>query len=406
MFVDFDHVFNQSSPVPIPKELVDYYNHQLPEGLRYQEKGGILSVVDENSNEKRIGKMVAIPSDDQRKILGENATFLDAIQLMNNSQTPLRIVPQDGETISFNDKEIKKNQMIINPCGNVDKAETIMYIQPVPFSKLNPTHLKNERYEMVLNIFRVPNNSVHVIKIESEKDKPLILFASIDTKSKTSNISITYNLSNAHTIRELVICLSIYNSFFEGKAFIDDEPIPQKKDFHGDPIDKQSLQFWEKVLQIEELLGLCFVPPSEDVQNEDVYLVEQLFQSLKNGIPTRNAGRLYSFQGKWELIDESKIMEIINNTVDFSYRIKSTITLLGQTFELYCFVGIFDAFVVDCIVHDDEFRIKIEDTSENKPSYVSTMYFLNGESSEEYLSDFDKAIENLKTAKSVLDYID
>ena len=60
----------------------------------------------------------------------------------------------------------------------------------------------------------------------------------------------------------------------------------------------------------------------------------------------------------------------------------------------------------DCSNTNDSFKIKIKDSDEQSPSYVSKMFFLNDESIEEYLSNFDKAIETLKKAKSVLEYLD
>lgn len=406
MFVDFDSVFHRSSPIPVPNGLVEYYSRQLPPDLEYVEDHGFLTVRAKDSSEKRIGNIVFDLSEEQKQILGESCSFQDIIRLMNNSQTPIRLIPKDGTIITYNEHDIPINSLVKRPFGNEDGPITELWLQPQPFPPAFTTNIKNDKCGIDLLMERVPNNSVDLIRIESERDKPLVLHASIDTKSGASNLTVTYNLRNAHTIKDLVESLSLYNSLFEGSAFLDGIPIPKDKERYGDPINKKSLQFWEKVLRIEELLDLCFVPPSEDVQDEDVYLVEQIFQSLINYIPTRSVGQVKTLQGKLVSVNKAVLKDMLNKTVDFSYSINSTINLLGQSFKLFCFVGIFGALVDDCSNDDDSFKIKIKDSDEQSPSFVSKMFFLNEESIEEYLSDFDKAIESLKKAKSVLEYLD
>ena len=405
MFVDFDNVFNRKTSFSIPQSLVEYYSAQLPDGLVYKEEDGILYIVDQNSSEKHIGKVIPELTAEIKKGLGDHTSFSDLMQLLYNSQQSICLSPQDGESLTFNDKEIRINQMIISPFKN--NEVTKLYITPPPFPPPKTVRIKNDKYEEELHIKRIPNNSVNVIMVESEKDKPLFFHASIDTEnSKNSNLSFKYNLSNAHTIRDLAVSLSLYNSLFEGTAFFDGAPIPKDRKVQGVPINKQSLQFWEKVLKIEDLLELRFVPPSEDVQNEDVYLVEQLYQSLINKTPTRSLGQVNTLQGKWKSVDEKTFKSMPNTITNFSYSINSTISLFDQSFNLFCFVGIFGVLVEDCSIDNDSFFIKMKDPDGKRRSYMSVMYFLNEESVEDYLSNYDKAIEALEDAKSVLEFLD
>ncbi|MBQ7598413.1 MAG: hypothetical protein IJU56_07525 [Clostridia bacterium] len=406
MFVDFDNVFHNDSGISIPRPLVDYYSNQLPEGLIYEEEDGFLVAKGENSNETRIGKIAFAPSPEQKKVLGENATFQDAIFLMNNSQQPLRIVAQDGETITFNQKTIGLDQMMINPCGNSDNSKNHFFIKPVPFPDPVPMHLKNDKYEMILRLSRVPNNSIHVIKAESEKDKPLVLRLSIDTKTHISNVTIAYNLGCVQTVQELVECLSLFYSFFNGTAFIDGQIVPVSETLPEKMPDEKNIHFWEKVLELERVLNLQFVPPVDDVSEEDVFLIEQLFQSLINKTPTRNVGRINGFRGQIEEIHEVGMKEVINKPVEFTYNTESNIQLFGQSFDLCSFVGIFNVCLLDYRINGDEIEVEFRDENKSKQSFMSTMYFLTKEQLVDYQNDYTVAIERLKNSKSVLEYID
>jgi hypothetical protein len=219
-------------------------------------------------------------------------------------------------------------------------------------------------------------------------------------------VSLSYNLRCIHSIQELVECLSLFYSLFNGTAFIDGHRVPVSENLPENMPDEKNIHFWEKVLELESVLCVQFVPPADDVSEEDVNLIEQLFQSLINKKPTRNVGRLSGFRGQIEGIHEDGLKEAINKPVEFAYNTVSNIQLFGQSFDLYSFVGIFNVSLVDFKINDDEIEVDFRYESKSKQSFMSSMYFLTKEQLDDYQNDYEAAIKRMKNCKSVLEYID
>ena len=409
MFVDFNRVFNSKpqTELRIPDAMVEHLNSKLPRGVKYKaDDNGNCEIVSDFGS-MTIGGLILVPTDEHKKILGKNFTYDDVLNYSYNAQKPIPIKLKKDGFILLNGEEFPIERIRYNPYYPVSYVSGTMYMYPHPFP--NPVSLEVgcDNYSRELTFNRVPNESIHISAFESQKNQPLYVRYFLDENNHTIDFSISFNLSNAKTIRDIVESTFIYNAFIDGHGLFCGHPLGTDVDTSKiKKYDVDSMIFWEKVFLIEETLGINFKPPQEDVDFSTICKIEELYQNLINKRPIRDNKKIESLDGEWEMCSDKDVTESIGKSIYFEFQATSRIALFDVDIELPCVIGIFDATLSNYTVKGSKYKLSLAHLSEEKHMYTSSLHFRTEEELQEYMAgDHNERINLLCVAKTTQEYL-
>ena len=413
MFVSFNKVFNKKpqSQTEVPQAMLDHMNSQLPKGVKYiSSDDGRCTIISEDGS-FTLGGIVFRPTEEQKEILGKNYTYEDVLEYFYNAQKKMPLELKRDGYITVNGQEIPIEQMSYNPM-----LPSVKYVSgsffafpqkfPPPFSLT--VGVADGTYSRTLTVSRIPNESVNVAIFQSKENEPLMIKYSIDEKNHKLNMNVTFNLKYAKTIRDIVESTMIYNAYLSGNALLNGAPLDIiTYDVTATRFDLKSALFWEKVLKVEECLGVSFVPPMDDVKNDDILFVEELYQNLINHVPIRDTQKLTSIGGNWDFNDANRdIKDSVGLAIFFQFNSIVDAELFGVKFSLPILTGVCNARIKEINLKEEKPKLVLEDESEEKKQYMCTMFFLSEEEMDAYtamgINEMVKIFETAKTAREYL----
>ena len=409
MFVDFNRVFSgkPQTELKVPDAMVEHLSSQLPLGVRYRatDDGNCEIIADGES--VNVGGLVLVPTDEQKKVLGKKFTFDDVLKYSYNAQKPIPMKLKKDGYIILNGQEIPIERIHYNPYNPVKIVSGKLFMYPHQFSEPFSLSIGCEKYSRQLIFKRVPYESVNIAAFESQSEQPLMVKYLVDEDERRIDFNISFNLSYANTVRDIVESTSIYNAFAEGKGLFGGKPLITDIDVSKvKKYDPESLLFWEKVLIIEERLNVGFEPPQEDVDFKTICLMETLYQNLIKGVPIRENKKVDVLKGEQVKGDNDQIKTSVGESVFFEFQASTHISLLGVEIDLPCVVAICDSKITNYTVEDKKYKLSLDHLSEDKHMYTSTLLFENEEALLAYMNESrDERIAALCNAKTVQEYL-
>lgn len=410
MFVDFNRVFKNKTQtqLSVPNVFIDYMNRSLPTGVKYVIDSDGHCVITSTTESCNIGGFKFVPTEEQKKILGKNFTHQDILDYFYNIQKPIPLVLDKDGYILLNGQEFPVEKMAFNPFAPIKYISGSFHMYPQKFPEPFPIKIGCNKYERILLVKRIPNDSVSIAAFESDKEAPFYIQYFIDSKKQTLKLNVSFNISKAKTIRDIVESTSIYNAFLDGKGTFLGRALDVKLDSSSSKrFDDNSILFWEKVLQIEEHLATSFVPPQEDVDFDTICLVEQLYQNLINRLPTRSRKLINSIDGNWDFNSPQKgIKDAIGHPIFFECEVTSRIELFGAILELPTLLCIFNSVLKEYPQKGKKQKLIFVDESEEKKRYISGMCFKTEGKLKEYKTiNHNKMITLFHDAKMPHEYL-
>ena len=409
MFVNFDEIFNDDpkSQFNIPSEYINYLNKGLPEGLKYAiDKYGNYVIIPEG-NEIKIGGIKMIPNEEQKKVLGSKYTLDDILEYAYNSQQLIEIQPIEPGFIQINDEKISIDKLIGNPLKPIKVTSGKAYMIPPKFEQEIKIKLGDGKYERMVPVKRIPNNSINILSYESKKDEPLKINYCFDKNANNLKMNISFDLNYAKRIRDIVETVSIYNAFVEGKGYIGGNLLELKmNNKQYKKYDEKSALFWEKVLKVESELDVVFIPPRENLEYDKILEIEELYQSLVLKRPFKSRTHINTIDYRIDLNKKDEMEENINKTLLFQFNATYTGSILGCDVNLQALIMAFNSKILKIEKNKQTASITIGDESEEKKRYSSVMYFKNSEQIEKFKERLNnETIEIFRNAKSAHQYL-
>ena len=410
MFIDFNKVFNNKpqTQISVPSALVSYLNKSVPDGVKYVvDKEGNCVITSEKESYS-IGGFIFQPTEEQLKILGKNYTHEDVTNYFYNIQKPIPLKLKKEGYILLNGQEFPIDKMAYNPLAPIKYVCGSFCMYPHPFPEPFTINVGCEKYSRELLVTRVPNDSVTVAAFESNSNDPLYIKYFLDKEKHSLKMSLSFNLKNAKSIRDIVESTMIYNAYMDGKGTLMGHPLNSTLTGDGaNRYDDNSALFWEKVLKIEEYLGVNFKPSEDDVEFNTICIVEQLYQNLINKIPTRDKQIINSIDGNWDFTSMDKdINESIGQPIFFEFEAKTHVELFGVKIEFPALLGIFNAVLSEYTTKGKKQKLVLADESPEKQRYTAIMCFKTEDELKTFKnSDHDKVITLFHDAKLPQDYI-
>lgn len=409
MFVDFDEIFNDDpkSQFNIPLRYIEYLNEGLPQGLKYTiDKDGNY-VISPEENEMKISGIKMLLTEEQKKVLGRDYKFQDILDYAYNSQQKIEIQPIEPGYIRINEQKISIDKLVENPLKPIKVIEGKAYMFPPKFDQKIEIKLGDEKYERVISVIRVPNNSVKVLSFESKKTEPLKVNYSFDKSTNDLKMNISFDLNYAKTIRDIVESVYIYNAFIDGKGYINGKLLESKMNNNQyKKYDEKSALFWEKVLKVEAELGTEFTPPKENLEYNKILEIEELYQSLVLKRPFKSRTLIDTIDYKTDLDKRDEMEKYINKTLRFQFNATYTGEILGCKVNLQALIIAFYSKILKIEKNKQNATIILGDETEEKKRYSSVMYFKDNKQIEKFKEQLDdETMEAFRNAKSANQYL-
>lgn len=269
------------------------------------------------------------------------------------------------------------------------------------------------RYERKLTMHQEPYLSLDKMRFKSEDKQPLQLEVITSADNGGGTITANLRLKYADTIRDIVESIFIFNDIADGKAKLDRHTF--QCGFSKGSIQKfntKTAAFWEKVLQVEEYLGIHFMVPKGDTEYTEICDVEWLYRNLICNLPIRKNQRLASVSGAFGFNINDEGLKELENKGDLFFRYQTTceMNLFGQKIKLPALCGMFNSAVKKIEkLNNGKVRIYFKDKGPNEPSYTSVLCFKDEDSlimfEDEKRKDgsLEKALEDAKLVDEYLD---
>ena len=352
--------------------------------------------------------MTLEPTDQQKEILGDDFSFDDIMNLSYNSQKPVPVKLKNDKYVNINGTDIPIEQLSYNPFKPYELVIDSTYIYPFPFPPAFTIKIGNENTKIELSIKRIPNNSLDTMAFKSDDSKCLSIIYYLNPDIHFFSMTMNISLDKATSVQEIIESIEVYNAFIEGKGYIFDSVIHARLDKkNASRYDDEALEFWKKVKKLEDTLGVVFDPHGNELEFNDVCDIEEIYQNLINKAPIRRNTSINSITSKWEVQKDGIVEDTLGKPIYFEFDGRSTVKLFAQEIELPCIVGIFNAVLSRYEKNEatNECTIFLENESDEKQMYTSTLRFLNKEELLKYKAETKDRIVQFRDAKKRHEYL-
>lgn len=408
MFVDFNNVFGKKTQkeMPIPQSLLEHMSNSLPDGLKYEAlSDGSCHIIAESGNVS-ISGLVFKPTPEQKSIIGDNYTYDDVMKFSYNSQQAICFESKTPGTIIINGNSVPAEKFFVKPFSPIEVKKSSFYIRPSAFPEPFSVEVASPKYKRTLNIHQVANPSVDISKYESDTNEPLVLTYYMNSSTKTVSLTTSLKLNNARTIQDIVEAVSIYNAFIDGNACIAGTTMHRgATNGEENKFNEESIVFWEKVMALEKILGVSFVPPKNDIDYKTMCLIEQLHQSLVHQKSTRESQRTTSISGDWASDMDRQLDGNIGKKQFMIFAGAQEQELLGADFVVYLIAGQCNAVISKYTVSHGKYTIEFGDLDADNPFFTAVRYFKTKDEMESIIKNNIPFEDEMLNAVAVSNFI-
>lgn len=406
MFVSFDKAFKQKENQNIiPDTVLEYLNRQLDSpDLRYvSDENGHCVITSTNGKYKLSGIAFELPAE-MKKILGETPSINDIQEYSYNSQKTIPIKLLEEGYIRLNGKKIRIENLNFDPFNEVHYVTGSLYAHPPKMDEKIEISISGSTEEILLKFRRIPDNSLDWIVFKSENGKPIHFLIKINKRENKMIYSISYDLKKVKNLKEAIKVADIYNAFASGEGKMNNIPITIDSGEKGEKeFTEEQILFWKKMMSLEEKIGTCLNPFSEDVTNLDIYTGEVLYRTLVCKTPVRIQENIVSIEGTGN-IKTMKENFGIQKPIAFYFEDYSKAILFGTEVQLRSIKALYNCIISELQENDGTFKIVLKDESDEKQKYTVAMYFFSDEELEAYKQEHN-IVEEFKDAKRAMEYL-
>lgn len=331
----------------------------------------------------------------------EKLTMEDLIDYSYNSQRPLTLKPLKNFQQFINNEKIDNNEFIISKDIIADPIPEKLVIFPEKMNKSIKLKIGNGEASYVYTFIQKPIDSLTKKRFVTSPNSKLLIDYEIDNERIKFNIEIN-KLQNT-TIKEYLETLIFMQSLFNKGMYINDTYIKGSKG-KDEKYEKREklIDLWNKVYQIEKILGLRFTITNDLLDKKDLDNILLLYKSFIENKALRINKKINTLSFSYENIPEWFIKDVKENkerNLCLEYSEKYSFNLLGEKIDVLKLKSYFNLFV-DEVENSEETKkihLILKENDENK-TYESVQLFKNEHGLEKFFSNKDHLTE-LQNAK-------
>ena len=326
----------------------------------------------------------------------EKLTMEDLIDYSYNSQRPLTLKPLKNFQQFINNEKIDNNEFIISKDIIADPIPEKLVIFPEKMNKSIKLKIGNGEASYVYTFIQKPIDSLTKKRFVTSPNSKLLIDYEIDNERIKFNIEIN-KLQNT-TIKEYLETLIFMQSLFNKGMYINDTYIKGSKG-KDEKYEKREklIDLWNKVYQIEKILGLRFTITNDLLDKKDLDNILLLYKSFIENKALRINKKINTLSFSYENIPEWFIKDVKENkerNLCLEYSEKYNFNLLGEKIDVLKLKSYFNLFI-DEIENSEETKkihLILKENDENK-TYESVQLFKNEHDLEKFFSKKDHLTE-------------
>lgn len=385
MFSNFKDAFIRKPQftVKTPDAVLETISKGLPEGFRYVHDHDGLCRLECDGVLNITPKRYAFP--EEAKAVFEkkqNVTIQDALHYAYNSQTRIELLPDEDDCYTVNGEKIKRSEFVTAPLKGLEFTEGHLYIFPPSFPAPFPIELSGNGYSLTVMMQRQPMNSFSEMKFQSVGESAIELTYIINTEPGNT-MQFNIKTKPSHIASEVLASKEIFNAFVLGKGFIGGAVITHSAVDYGKVVAEETLEFWRKVVAVENVLNVTFAVDQEIVI-DDIRTIDALFRCLVEKKPYKTYHKDSTLRGIGDFNDlsKSRANTPIGKEILFEYVEDLTVDIFGVEINLCAITDMFDCVVSEINLPAEgtsgEFYIKLI-SADGKRMYSSTQYYIDRE---------------------------
>jgi len=411
MFIEFDDVFSSNTQLQSlnPDLFLQYLNSIAPRGTNYTFTSNEIYTLQPVSgcNDYTIEGLVLEDEAKLREKLGREYSTENIVQYSYNAQKHISFRVQRNEKIVINGTVVPLNRTFIDPKKKVrySKGSARFFLIPASFPPSHMITLSDGVVKYEIFISRKPNDSLHEITFESNREDYLFLHMDYNSKTRKSKFNLSINLKESTKISNYVRVYAIYKAFFYGTIQINgvalgEMKLNKTKTKYSDEIYK----FWQKVYEIESILALDLNPKDHHVTNKEFRAVEELYQTLIKKEPIKLTNKIESFSFG-EDMDLNNVSTNLNKSLVFSYFQPCDYSLFDSSFTVMSLYCVFFCKLTAYEKIQGGYRVDVQDSSPDTPMFISKLSFANEEEIETFSVMTTPLYEKMRLAKTIDEYL-
>ena len=423
MFVDYREVFGNDDrgSVGFPKLVVKEFDKSLPKGLRYHSlEDGSVRVGPEEGEGFTIGGLKPMVTREIEKAIGKDPNASELLSYSYNAQKPIRMMLEKPGYITVNGVEISADEYVKNPLHRIklDEGSFVAFPKPFPDSFDVLVGSGDDGPSIVLKVKRVPNESVNVMRFESDPNQPLVVkYSLLDSGAEVGEsapqvqFSIDIKPGRCSSLAEVTNVLSIYKSALDGNCEIAGVQIGKPNlGNRNDPVDDAMIQLFQKALAVESFLGLRIAPKNIVLNRDAAQTIEALYFGLVRCEPINTGLRNTSISLDMDLPPETEaeLLESVGGQVALRYVRQRGFSMFGEEISLWSLCGVFGLSVSRIEDGPNEKKLVLEAIGEVSEGYEGWLLFRDEGSLDNYLNTVsdDDVMQRLQHAKLLQEYVD
>ena len=391
MFANFEKAFFKKNEMDdkIPVEVLESLGEKkkLPSGLGYVDVGHGACVITPEASEMTLkGLRVDLPDD-----LPEGfhpSTISELMEFMYRTQRKIKITPNEDKLVALNGAKVNINDLVQFPLKNASLDEYEMFISPEPFEPPFNITLEGNNVIKQFTIQRQPYADMHKSLFKSIDSPSFEISYILDEREHRLQFNFKLNIGLAQDSTEVIQALKLYEACVQKDLKLQGHPFP--KDSVNDTEKKsiiETLKFWEKIVVLEKVIGVAFVPTSKP-ELKDVFFIEKLYRCLVENEPFKEYVNINNFT--LNVSPEFNGDELLSKDgISFQYGNHDHVKVFGVDIDVYNVVGLFDFRVTHLEAVDyqkSKYQLFVEPL-EGKRIYQSTFIFLEEEQAIKYMTN-------------------
>ncbi|AEG60355.1 abortive infection system toxin AbiGii family protein [Desulforamulus ruminis] len=400
MFANFNKAFRKNPlKTKVPSEVLAALSHKLPDGFKYVNIGeGACGIASDYMHLKFNVKIPegAIKNKDYIKTANDLANYI------YRTQQELEVIPDKDGCILINDNKFSFSDLLHFPLEEkYIKSQGAFVIKPEPFPDPFPIEFEANGAKKVILIQRQPYDSIYETLFKSVNDDCLQISYLINERDFSLKLTINISLEKAKTIKEIVTASKLYYGFLNGTLKMGEFPLNQKPDEKVDEDFSKTIEFWEKVLAVENTLGIVFIPTSR-IQHDDGYWIECLYRTLVLKQPYRENIKMSTVKMRNVSFTQEGGFKKKSGMV-FEYLREIAGELLGAKINLIEFSIIYNFIITNATKVDkseNDYDVQIEPDGK-EGIYRSTQYFKTKDEADVFRTVHIKNHEIFKKAEII-----
>ena len=384
MFTNFRDTFIKKPQFTskIPDAVLKTVGKTLPDGFRYVEDHDGYCRLDCDGSLDISGFHVALPKEAESVFNSDVPyTFRNLLTYSYNTQTIIKLSPDQDGCYTVNGEKIKANDFIIAPLKGTEISNGCLYIKAPAFPAPFPIEIAGNGYALTLMLEQQTINSIDKMRFASVGQSALKISYILDFAKADGTMQFNISLCPYPSVSDVLAAKEIFNAFSQGNGTLGGVKIFPNKDVSYQSIPDETLQFWRHLYEIENILNVKF-DASNELTIDDVKNVDKLYRCLVEGKPFISYQKeitLNGFVGENDAM-QSKCKEYQGKEILFEYGEEVKIVILGLTLTLWSLVDIFDGKLENSMLHSDNgsgnFSVQML-PADGKRMYISRQIFLD-----------------------------